>query len=74
MYSVQTMISGGGTPGVRRMANYGGFANQLPLGCAGQHVEITCMYAQVREEEQFIAPQFVASRAKALSRRIAVNC
>ena len=33
-----------------------------PLGFPGEHVMITSMYAQVREEEQFISPQFVVSQ------------
>ena len=33
-----------------------------PLGFPGEHVMITSMYAQVREEEQFITPQFVVSQ------------
>ena len=33
-----------------------------PLGFPGEHAMITSMYAQVREEEQVISPQFVVSQ------------
>ena len=45
---ILTMMLMLGTPGVRHMANYGGLLDS--------------MYAQVREEEQFISPQFVVSQ------------